>query len=172
MGKAFRITLNVCIMLALGLFVGCSDEDPVTALPQMAPGGSIGVYSDIDATSSKVTDTGGVVTLYVIHEVRRGATASQFRIETPTGWTLLSAQAEFPVAIGSVDAKGISIGYGQCMNGKIHTMTLTYQSPGNSTPGTSFKVMPHQEATSLEVVDCDYERTVEVDGEESEVVLP
>ena len=99
-----------------------------------------GLSADAAGTDTKITAANGLVTVYVVHNVENGATAAQFRVEAPTGWALVSAQAEFDVSLGNVTT-GVSLGYGSCLTGAIHLMTLMYQSPGTS--GGSFNVLPH-----------------------------
>jgi hypothetical protein len=175
MKNAFRIGNVLCILLVLGMFVGCGDDDPVAVNPPdvvVNEAGSIGIYTDTDGRFSHLTDTGGTVTFHVVHVVPDGATASAVRIEEPAGWVRISANTEFPVSIGNID-DGISIGYGQCMTGSIHVMTLTYKSPGNTEPGTSFKVLPHTEwPNNLQVVNCTDKLLEDGIGKESPVNVP
>jgi hypothetical protein len=151
--------------------IGCSDDDPTTP-QQVNPSGSIGVYEDIAGTDSDLTDTGGTVTFYVVHKVAKGAMGSSFRVEAPTGWTRIGAQNQFTVTLGTPE-DGLSVGYGSCETGAIHVMTLTYTSPGNSAPGTTFKVLPHLGTPeSIEVVDCNQNELRDGIGVESPVSLP
>ena len=175
MENVFRIGSVLCILLVLGTFVGCGDDDPVAVNPPDVvtnEAGSIGIYTDVDGQYSYLADTGGIVKLRVVHIVTDGATASAFRIEEPAGWVRTSAIAEFPVSLGNVD-DGISIGYGKCMSGSIHVMTLTYRSPGNTTPGAVFKVLPHNEwPNSVQVVNCSDKLLEDGIGKESPITVP
>jgi hypothetical protein len=159
MNKVLRISIHCCILLALGLFFGCSDDDPASVPPPQPdpnPAGSVGVYVDEAGTNPNVVDNGGIVTLYVVHTVTEGVTASAFMIEAPAGWTRTGDVSEYPVNIGNINA-GITIGYGECLTGAIHVMTLTYQAPGNTAAGESFKVLPHTDprmSGDIEAVDC------------------
>ena len=163
MTKTLRILGTVAVVFALGMFVGCSDDSSTPVKPQPAPmGGVLGVYADAAGANPNITDTGGLVTVYVVHTVANGATASQFRVEAPAGWTLQTEQAQFTVALGNV-ANGVSLGYGNCMAGAIHMMTLTYMSPGTSTG--SFRVLPHTDAPeAIQVVDCSQNLVEDADG--------
>jgi hypothetical protein len=177
MNNAFRISSLVCILIVFGLFVGCSsDDDPVIVDPPIEPpvetnlGGTIGIYADEQGTNSRLIDTGGIVTFYVVHKIPEGGTAAAFKIEAPAGWTRIGAVPEFPVSVGSVD-EGVAIGYGRCVRGTCHVMTLTYQSPGNTPAGTVFKVLPHDEfPTAVQVVDCNETLVEDGIGEESMVM--
>ena len=175
MKNAFRIGNVLCILLVLGVFVGCGDDDPVAVNPPPVvdanEAGSIGIYADTDGRFSHLTDTGGEVTFHIVHKVTDGATASAFRIEEPAGWVRISATSEFAVSIGNLD-DGISIGYGECRSGSIHVMSLTYRSPGNTVPGSTFKVLPHNEwPENVQVVNCGDQLLEDGIGKESPVNL-
>ena len=86
MENVFRIGSVLCILLVLGMFVGCGDDDPVAVDPPnvvVNEAGSIGIYADTDGQISHLVDTGGMITLHVVHVVNDGATAAAFRIEEP-----------------------------------------------------------------------------------------
>ena len=156
MNNAIRMTHCVCILLVLGLVASCGDDNPsnVDTPDNTNLGGTIGVYADMSGASTNLIDYGEVAQIYVVHKVAEGATACAFRIEEPAGWTLVSAESQFPVTIGDIE-DGISIGYGQCLSGTIHVMTLTYNTPGNSTPDARFRVLPNSQwPEHVQVVDC------------------
>jgi hypothetical protein len=176
MHKATFITSLICIMLAAGLFVGCSDDNPTTPKPPIDPpedtnfAGNVGVYMDAAGLDDNLVDTGGIVQFYVVHKVEYGATASAFKVEAPAGWTLLAANSEFPVSVGNI-SEGISIGYGRCASGTVHVMTLTYQSPGDTPAGSMFKVLPHTLwPDAVQSVDCQEVLHDDGEGLESPVV--
>jgi hypothetical protein len=149
MNYALRMTHCVCILLVLGLVAGCGDDNPSNVTPP------------------DNTNVGGT-----IHKVDEGATACAFRIEAPTGWTLVSAQSEFPVSVGDIE-DGISVAYGQCLNGTIRVMTLTYGAPGNSTTDARFRVLPNSQwPDRVQVVDCNQNLVDDGRGLDSPVVLP
>jgi hypothetical protein len=138
---------------------GTGMDSPVVQpdIPDPVMVGSIGVFADPDGLDQNIVDTGGLVTLYVVHKLsgNEGAKASAFTIESPAGWDLQAANVEFPLSIGDIN-DGISIPYGYCLGGNIHLMTLYYMSPGNSLPGTVFRVRPHPNTPDhIEVVDCE-----------------
>jgi hypothetical protein len=168
------MTHCVCILLVLGLVAGCGDDNPSNVTPpdDTNVGGTIGVYMDETGTSPSVVDNGESVEMYVVHKVDQGATACAFRIEAPAGWTLVSAQSEFPVSVGDIE-DGISIAYGQCLNGAIRVMTLTYSAPGNSATDARFRVLPNSQwPEHVQVVDCSQNLVEDGIGMESPVVLP
>jgi hypothetical protein len=160
-----------CILLLIGFAAGCGDDEPVA--PPVAPpqaAGTIGVYADADGSVQNLADIDGVVTVYVVHKVEDGATASNFRIQAPAGWTRLSAESEYPVAIGDFD-NGISIGYGACRSGAIHVATLTYRSTGDTPAGAMFRVLPHNQwPECIQVADCEFNVLENGRGLESPIV--
>jgi len=161
-------------LLVLGFVVGCSDDDPATVpTPPQHPAlaGSIGVYADAEGTDANIVDTGSTVTMYVVHKVSAGGTASAFTIEAPEGWTYVDSDSPY-ITIGSL-VGGMSVAYGECLTGTIHAMTLTYQSPGNSSAGTTFKVHPHPEwPDGVVCVSCDSYIRDDGIGLESPVIVP
>jgi hypothetical protein len=176
MSRAFRVFSSVLIIVAFSFVVGCGD-DPVstkkTPTPEPEYNGEIGVFSDAAGTNPNIVDTGGDVTLYVVHTVEGGAAASAFRIEAPTGWTLVvdPPEVEFPLSIGDID-DGISVAYGGCETGAIHVMTLTYHSPGTTPAGATFKVLPNlQWPDHVQMVDCS-DNLLNSEGLETPVVVP
>ena len=143
-------------MLSLAVFVGCSDDDPAAPPPGPEPeptlGGTIGIYADDAGTDREIVDTGGTVTVYVIHKITGGTTASQFKIEAPAGWTQVGEVHDIELTIGDCDY-GIAYAYGDCISGTINLTTLTYSTPGNST-GDTFRVVPDAPYDHIRVVDC------------------
>jgi hypothetical protein len=163
-----------CILLLIGLAVGCGNDDPVEPyqppVPQSA--GTIGVYSDPEGNAQYLTDVDGYVTVYVVHKVEDGATGASFRIQAPSSWTRVSVESQYPVVIGDID-DGISIGYGACRSGAIHLVTMTYQSNGDTPEGAMFRVLPHNQwPDHVQVVDCEYNMLDNGRGLDSPVVQP
>ena len=124
-------------------------------------------------TDPNLIDTGSIVQFYVVHKVTPGSVGSEFRIEAPTGWVRLAATPQFPVAIGDVD-DGISVGYGSCLTGSIHVITLMYTAPGNTPPGEMFKILSHldRQGDAINVVDCNSTLLDDTIGEETPVTVP
>lgn len=173
MYRAFRIAFHACIMLSLAVFVGCSDDDPTTPPnpgPEPTVAGSVGIYTNDAGTNRDIVDTGGTVTLYVVHKVADGAIATQFKIEEPVGWNLIGVNNQIELALGDVE-NGIAYAYGSCLSGTIHLATLTYQSPGNSA-GSSFKVVEASVSEPLEIIDCNQNRITDLVGLTSTVSAP
>ena len=90
MKRAFRLGIYVCVLLVVGAFWGCSDDDPASVpapVPDPALAGSMGIYADVAGTDATIVDDGGTVTLYVVHKIGVGGLASAFTVEAPAGWT-------------------------------------------------------------------------------------
>jgi len=161
------------LVLLLGSVTGCSEDDPVATPPvnPVDPAGSIGVYADAGGTDIDVIDTGGTVMLYVVHKVP-GALGSSFRVEAPDGWFLIAGQPQFTVTLGNPE-EGLSVGYGDCVSGSIHVITLMYDSPGNTAANSAFKVLPHSGTPEgVETVDCNRHEWRNAKGIESPVTTP
>lgn len=124
-----------------------------------AQGGSIGVFADAGGSSCNLTDAApGLLSLYVVHVLTPGATASQFAAPMPAcmlGATYLSDSSPFSVVIGSSQT-GVAIGYGACLAAPIHCLTIQYFASGLSTACCYYSVIPDPNLPSglIEVVDC------------------
>ncbi|MEE9271617.1 MAG: hypothetical protein V3V49_15315 [Candidatus Krumholzibacteria bacterium] len=95
--------------------------------------GAIGTYADPLGLDCNVTGSiGSVLSIFVVHTLTPGATASRFRASAPlcmltTGSVHLSDTVVFPVTVGSSQT-GVAIGYGACLAGPIHVLTINYMS--------------------------------------------
>jgi hypothetical protein len=169
MKTAFRI---MGILLAIGAFVGCSSDDPVEVIDPPGPplptnpSGTLGIYADIEGLDASISDTGGMVQVFVVHKVANGATASEFKVEAPAGWTPLSYAPVFPVTITKNNDvhQGVSIGYGTCMNEAFHVLSVAYMTPGTGTPG-QFRILNHDYRSTILVADCNYVELTDGVGE-------
>lgn len=172
-----KVLLIASMLLALGLVLGCSDDEtvmePNPPAGPMNPGGTLGIYSDQAGTNPTVTDPGAgtLVTVYVVHKSGRGVLSSQFKVESPAGWTYLGSTSPFQVKIdnpqGGFEA-GTSITYGACMIGSVHVATVQYLAPGGSTGGV-FRVVPNEQFPTINAVECDLTLVSSVIGEECPV---
>lgn len=175
MNNPLRTFQLFCILLVIGLAAGCGNDDATPVAPVIdMQAGTIGVYGNPDGSLGKIIDRDGTMAVYVVHTVENGATASNFRVQAPAGWTLLTAQSQYPVTIGDVD-EGISIAYGQCKSGAIHVMTLTYESLATTPDEAMFRVLPHTLwPNGIQVVDCNFNVLENGRGMESrlEVITP
>ena len=136
---------------------------PVTMLVATGvPGaGAIGVFSDPQAAACNLFDqTAGLMTFYVVHVLTSGATASQFAAPVPscmTGAAYLGDSSPFGVVIGNSQT-GVSIGYGGCLSGPIHLMTVRLFVQGLSEPCCLYPVTPDLEHSEPKIwmVNCDF----------------
>ncbi len=116
--------------------------------------GSIGVFSDVGATSCNFVDTGGLVQVYLAHVFTDGATASQFKLDAPLSWTHLGDTWNFTTVIGTSIA-GVSVAYGACFTGPIALGVVNFF--GGAVAGCTFmSIIPDPGAPSgqIEAVDC------------------
>lgn len=180
MKHALRISLQICILLALGIIVGCSEDNapvspPPPPPPAPNPAGSFGVYMDADATNRNITDTGGLVTLYICQTVKDGSTGSAFSVDVPGSWTHVGTNVPFPVHVGDDPSTGLAIGYGTCQTGTFVIATSTYLTTGSAI-GSMIKVLAHPGyPTGIRSTDCTEPYPVQYfDGEglESPIVAP
>lgn len=172
-----KVLLIASMLLALGLVLGCSDDETVVTPPPPTgptnPGGTLGVYADQAGTNQTITDpgAGALVTVYVVHKSGLGVLSSQFRVAAPAGWTFVGVTSPFQVRIDNPlggFTSGTSITYGACMTGSIHVATVQYIAPGGSAGGV-FQVLPNDQYTTINAVDCDLNLVTTVVGEDCPV---
>jgi len=120
-----------------------------------------GVFGDPEATTCNLFDQApGLMTFYVVHVLTAGATASQFAAPVPscmTGAAYLGDSSPFGVVIGNSQT-GVSIGYGGCLSGPIHLMTVRLFVQGLSEPCCLYPVTPDLEHSEPKIwmVNCDF----------------
>lgn len=128
------------------------------AFAQYDPG-SIDVYSDQGQGSCNFVDAGGLLQVFVFHTHTDGATASQFKIETPpsANWLHFGDLWQFQTVIGSAPV-GVSIGYGSCLGqlGDIYLGAVNFNSTTPAAVCDLISVVPDPASLSglLEIVDC------------------
>ncbi|MCK5407429.1 MAG: hypothetical protein KAJ37_08245, partial [Candidatus Krumholzibacteria bacterium] len=116
--------------------------------------GSVGIFSDVGATSCNFADAGGLVQVYISHVNTTGATASQFMLVPGPGWTRLGDTWNFGTIIG-VSTAGVSVAYGGCFSGAIALGVVNFF--GSVAPScTLISIVPDPVAPSgaIEAVDC------------------
>ena len=69
------------------------------------------------------------------------------------GATWLDDTWVYPVTIGD-SPSGVSIGYGECLSGPTHILTMDYFVSGTSLPDCALRVLPHPERPFVEAADC------------------
>lgn len=116
--------------------------------------GYIGVFSDPEGQNCDFIDAGSVVEVYLFHNAHTGATASQFKLDVPMGWTHLGDVWEFSTVIGST-IQGVSVAYGHCLTAPTYLGRALFF--GSAAPPCSIiRVVPDPLAISgqIEVVGC------------------
>ena len=134
----------------------------LSATMAFAQAGRLGLFADPTGAveSCAITDAApGLLPIYVVHIGTTAATASQFLAPKPdcmVGGTWLSDTGVFPVTIGD-SQNGVAIGYGQCLSGPIHCLTINIFAGGTSTACCVYEIVgdPNTETGLIEVVDCD-----------------
>lgn len=136
-----------------------------------AQGGSVVVTMDPLGTDCNLTDpsTPALCSYYVVHVCSPGATGIQYKINSGHTGTAFPDAPVFPVTIGSA-ATGVSIGYGECLGGVIHTLSLQYFCQGTTPPCSSIDVVGHPTATppGLLAVSCE-QSFVDAEGRSSSI---
>lgn len=124
-----------------------------------AQGGAICIYADAAGTDCNPSDTTpSDLALYVVHALTPGATASQFAAPQPgcmVGASWLSDTVVFPVTVGNSQT-GVAIGYGTCLSGPIHVLTINYVTGGTTTADCPYSVIPHPDRDLVEMTDCSH----------------
>jgi hypothetical protein len=136
----------------------------VAALPLLllasavfAQSGAVCIFTDDGGAACDFVDTTpGLVTLYIFHTQTPGAKAVQFAAPIPpcmVGATFISDDDVFPVTIGN-SQDGVSVGYGDCLSGPIHVLTVNILASGTSTPNCAYPITPDPSAGQVEMLDC------------------
>jgi hypothetical protein len=116
----------------------------------------IGVFADPSMSSCKISDGGGMVSVYVVHTTN-GAVASQFMVKASSGVTLtwISDTVAFPAALGTTQS-GISVGYGACFSSDVLVATVKYLASGTSSSCSWLSIAPDPSSLKqkIEVVNC------------------
>ena len=121
--------------------------------------GFIGIFADPGGTSCNLVDlVPGLTPYYIVHVWTPGATASQFAAPMPpcmVGAIWLSDTPVYPVTIGNSQI-GVAIGYGACIPGPNHILTINYFVNGLTPPCCYYYVVedPNVPSGEIEIVDC------------------
>jgi len=95
-------------------------------------------------------------TVYVRLLFNIGATGARFRVAPSAGVTLsyLSETHPFAATLGNTQT-GISICLGECVVGNAILATISYMSFGTGPNCGLLSLVPHPDAETVEVLDCD-----------------
>lgn len=143
-----RLRLSLPIV-ALGLAASSVQTRAVPAIRVVE--GAQGGYN-----CSMVDATPGVHSLDVVHMYNIGATAVRFKIESSPGMTMTYLSEDHPFAFTDGNTQdGITICYGSCAVGDQLVATIHYMAYGTSDPCTEILVVPHPDAHTIDMVDCE-----------------
>ena len=130
----------------------------------LAQGGIVGLYADTDGAVCDIPDVSGTLSFHVVLTMTPGATAVGFSAPRPAcmvdaSW--LSDSHVFPVTIFN-SQDGIGIGFGACLTGPIHVLTINYTSCGKIEPCCVYPILPDMNQLSGEVETTDCSSTFEI----------
>jgi hypothetical protein len=122
-----------------------------------AQGGAICLFTDDSGAGCPIRDdTPGLLQVYVIHTDALGVTGSSFAVPKPacmTGVTWLNDTQIFPVTVGN-SQDGVAIGYGACLHGSNHVLTINYSASGHSENNCAYPVLPYPGDPFVTTIDC------------------
>jgi hypothetical protein len=149
----------IILVLMLSIFTGCNSNDPVASNnnppEEPTPLGSLGVFADQYGSSCNLQAPGGQVTYYVVHMGMDGATASEFKVEVPSGMTYSYNSSPFELVIGNdPTVDGVSIAYGACLASPVYVMALHFTSATPMPACTPIRIVAHPVADAIGAVDC------------------
>jgi hypothetical protein len=130
-----------------------------------AQSGYIGLFVDFGSYADcDYVDAGAaLIPVYVVHKMTPGAVASQFKLVSGGGFTMIYTGeiVAMPTVIGSTYA-GISLAYGGCRSSDILLVTINYFAMGSSPSCAYLEVVPDPSAPSgtIEVIDCGYVKLI------------
>jgi len=118
----------------------------------------ISLYSDPGYSNCELVDRGaGPVTVYVVHHISGGATASQFMVKESPGvtMTILGHASEFPLIIGDPQS-GMAVAYQSCVYSDVLVTKISYFKSGSSDNCSSLQVVsdPTSVTGTIQVQDC------------------
>jgi hypothetical protein len=143
--------MSLVAIVTMGL-----DASPATGQPVHPEG--VFELSGIEATEFGCAgvDVPGLQTIYVFHTSFVGATRSRFRIQPGPGMTMtyVSEVHRFAQTEGNTQT-GITICYdGLCLISSQLLATVTYMRYGTSEDCSKLLIVPHPEAETVEVMNC------------------
>jgi hypothetical protein len=124
----------------------------------LAYGDTIGLYADNLGTSCNIGESYPLTYVYVVHVSPGGATASEFMAPKPACWTGAMWMQDIEIyGMPGNSQTGKSIGYGSCVTGTIHILTIVYFAQGTAEPCCVYPVLPAPWSPGGEVLiaDCD-----------------
>jgi hypothetical protein len=124
-------------------------------IASMAFAEDIMVFSDAAGTNCNFTDAaGGFALVYMYHMFSPGATASEFMLVRPAGWTLLGGIPEYTLTIGTPEA-GCAISYEACKTGNFWIYQNNYLGDGSSpTCSNTLYITAAPDKPGVQVINC------------------
>ena len=127
---------------------------------EVAQGHTIGLYADAGGTTCNISETLPLTYVYVVHHIpASGAIGCSFSAPKPACWTGATWLQDIePYSWPGNSQFGKSIGYGSCLTGTLHILTIVYFAQGLSEPCCLYPVLPDPNVPSgeIEIGDCDY----------------
>ncbi len=119
-----------------------------------ADSGALCLFSDAGGNDCSFVDNGGIIQVFIIHQLTDGASAAEFRLDVSnTAWAHVGDSWTFPIVIGN-SINGASIGYGGCQSGSFLVGTASFV--GSSVPAnTAIQITNHPDADDVRFVDCE-----------------
>ncbi|UCH83642.1 MAG: hypothetical protein JSW50_14500 [Candidatus Latescibacterota bacterium] len=140
-----------------------------------AQAGAVNLFADPGgSTCDLVPVVGGLWSVYAVHVLSPGATASQWSAPVPAcalpGGLWLSDTAVYPVTVGNSQT-GVAIGYGVCVPSPNHILTINLFVQAPIAPCCVWPILPDPNVPSgkVEVVDC-ANNLLQVDSQASAVI--
>ena len=117
--------------------------------------GSIDIFADPGLTSCNITTPpAGVFSAYIAHtHVGDGATAVQFKLDTPPTMINVGEIPSFQLTIGSTTT-GVSISYSACKTGTFQILLVNYVPGGVTPPCSWISVVPDPSDPGIQFADC------------------
>ncbi len=119
--------------------------------------GFLTAYSDVGGTNCEFNGVtnGGLMQMYLFHDLTPGATASRFKLELGIAYTSFGFISPFALVTGD-PLSGVAISYGSCWRGPIYLGVVNGLAASQPAPCTPVSIVPDPTAASggIEVVDC------------------
>lgn len=122
--------------------------------------GYIGLFSDEYGSECELIDAiPGLASVYVIHMATAGATASQWKVQSGGGFTMVymsESLLPYPCVDCGNTQEGIYVPYGSCLSSPLFLITINYFAQGTSAPCSYLEVVPDPDTGTGEIVvwDC------------------
>lgn len=129
----------------------------LTCVPALAFGGGfLSLYSDAALTQCSLSDVvPGTANVYLTELPNGGATGSRFRVAASPGFTGVWLSETSPFTTIGNSQTDLSVGFGNCRDGRFVVLTMTYQLYGTS-ECSQLSFTPALGQTELYCLDCSF----------------